>query len=104
MNIFFSFPDQAAPLILRNNLRVVLCSEPGKFKNIETWQKLGILMKIVCLVIYIRFEYEEKMHVFICSTTKSSMNAYMQLRSAARNFESRIPIHQKGTRKLLRKS
>ena len=33
-NIFISFPDQATPLTLKNNSRIIFVSKPEKFKKI----------------------------------------------------------------------
>ena len=41
LNLFLSFPDQATPLILTNNLRIILGSKPEKFKNIKARKKLS---------------------------------------------------------------
>ena len=32
-NVVLSFPDQATPLTLKNNLKIILGSNPEKFKN-----------------------------------------------------------------------
>ena len=48
LNIFLSFPDQATPLTLENNLGIILGSTPEKKKNIESRKKLGVL-KNVCI-------------------------------------------------------
>ena len=39
MDIFLSFPDQATPSTLKNNLRTILGSKPDKLKNIEAQKK-----------------------------------------------------------------
>ena len=40
LNIFFSFPNEATPVTRRSNLRIILCSKPKIFKNIETREKV----------------------------------------------------------------
>ena len=39
LNIFLSFPGQATPLTLKNNLRIILGLKPERFKNNEAQQK-----------------------------------------------------------------
>ena len=55
LNTLLSFPDQAIPLKLKNDLRIILDLKPEKTKNIETRKK---------------FKYSYKKSVDTCSENK----------------------------------
>ena len=40
LNIFLLFPDQATPLTFKNNLRIVLGSNPEKSKNMKARKRV----------------------------------------------------------------
>ena len=48
-HILLSFPDQATPWKLQNNIRIILGSKPENFKNIEAQKKcvIGLLLRLV---------------------------------------------------------
>ena len=49
-NIFLTFLDEVAPLVYKNNLRIILGSKSEKFKNIEAQKTIKYAIVIQSLV------------------------------------------------------
>ena len=46
-NIFLKFLGEVKPLVIKNNLRIILCSKSEKCKSIEGREYLGIFIREV---------------------------------------------------------
>ena len=49
LNILLSFPNEAAPLLLKDSLRIVLGPKPKQFQNMEARRKVGYSYRKKCV-------------------------------------------------------